>query len=81
MEGTMTDEEKRELARHLLPHLAWDLSRSSVYTFAPTEGTSGASARMFVEQISQQITAMALHGEAFTVAIIPAQKESASAPL
>ena len=71
----MNEDEKRELAKHLLPHLAWDLSRSSVYSYEPNETTSGTQAQMFIEQIVRQLQAKVRAGESFSVAIIPARKQ------
>lgn len=67
----MDDAEKRELAKLLLPHLAWDLGRVEVMTFEHRPDVSAAAAAMFIEQVTATLRAKAMRGETFTVAIIP----------
>ncbi|HEY0171159.1 MAG TPA: hypothetical protein VGB98_09050 [Pyrinomonadaceae bacterium] len=73
----MNSEEKRHLAEILVPHLAWDLSRSEVFTFDVNENVSGTAQEMLISQVVQSLRAKAARGERFAVAIIP--KSSAPA--
>lgn len=67
----MDDDEKKQLANLLIPHLAWELSRSVVFNYQPDENSSGASAELFLDQITQHIRRKLHDGESFAVAIIP----------
>lgn len=70
----LTAEMKRQLANDLIPHLAWDLSRSDVYSFTPSPTTSAAAVEVFLQQVMSQLRYKIHCGEGFKVAIIPDSK-------
>jgi hypothetical protein len=67
----MDDYDKRELAKLLVPHLAWDLTRAEVMTFESRPDMSGVGGAMFVDQVAMLLRSKIVAGETFTVAIIP----------
>lgn len=67
----MTDDEKRELAKMLAPHLAWDLSRSEMFSYEPNDTVSGAACQILIDQVVIRMRRKMYDAEAFTVAIIP----------
>jgi len=70
----MDDADKRKLAEMLLPHLAWDLKRATVFTFEARPEVSGVAAQMFVEQVIAHVRGRVARGESITVMIIPTDK-------
>lgn len=71
----MTPEEQRELAKMLLPHLAWDLTRSRIFNYQPSNTVSGAAVEVFLQQIMSMIRYEIHSGNAFSVAIIRSKPE------
>lgn len=71
----MNEEEKRELAKVLAPHLAWDLSRSEIFTYEHSSTASSTAGMMFVEQIALLIRSKMYKEQSFTVAIIPSKPD------
>lgn len=68
--SALTDDDKRQLAEMLVPHLAWDLSRAEVWAFNPAT-MSAAANEVAIHQIDTVIRAKAMSGQGFRVAIIP----------
>lgn len=67
----LTADDKRQLAKMLIPHLMWDLRRARVWTLNASPLTSATANEVMIDQISAVLRAKSTEGQRFCVAIIP----------